>query len=192
MVVLIGCGERAYTPRDGDILFQKLNTDQALDFGRASRSTFNNMGIVFHQSGRPSVLEVGDSVRVISLEAWTFKGEQGKFVAKRLRTAESSLTKKVINRIFRGVKRRIGTPQDLSFGWSDDAFYCSELVWKVFAYGAGIKLSKLGKLRDFDLSDPRMEDSLRQRHGGRLPLDEPAISPDSIFSSPLLLSVYEE
>jgi hypothetical protein len=44
-------------------------------------------------------------------------------------------------------------------------------------------------LRDFDLSNPAVQAKLRERYGKELPLNEPVISPVSVFNSPELVTV---
>jgi hypothetical protein len=65
-----------------------------------------------------------------------------------------------------------GKPYDLTFEWSDDRIYCSELVWKIYERGLGIRIGRLQKLGDFDLSDPAVKAKIKERyrkscpHGG--------------------------
>lgn len=61
--------------------------------------------------------------------------------------------------------------------------YCSELVWKIYDRGLGVRLGRLQKLRDFDLSDPVVKSKMKERYGNRIPLDETVISPGEIFSA---------
>ncbi|RZK27360.1 MAG: hypothetical protein EOO63_13600, partial [Hymenobacter sp.] len=71
----------------------------------------------------------------------------------------------------------------------DKQIYCSELIWKVYDRGLHRQLGQLQHLRDFDLSHPAVRAKLRERYGNQLPLDEPVISPASIFASPELVTV---
>ena len=56
-----------------------------------------------------------------------------------------------------------GKPYDLSFEWSDDRIYCSELAWKIYDRGLGLRVGRLQKLRDFDLSDPAVRQKMKER-----------------------------
>jgi hypothetical protein len=49
--------------------------------------------------------------------------------------------------------RYLGQPYDLTFDWSDDRMYCSELVYKIYDRALGIKIGSLQRVRDFDLTD---------------------------------------
>jgi uncharacterized protein YycO len=85
-----------------------------------------------------------------------------------------------------------GKPYDLTFEWSDDRIYCSELVWKIYDRGIGIQVGKIKKLRDFDLSNDVVKNKMKERYGDQIPLDETVISPGDMFSSKLLKTVSEE
>ncbi len=67
--------------------------------------------------------------------------------------------------------------------------YCSELVGKIYDRAPKIDIGKLQKIRDFNLADPTVAKLMEQRYGTAVPLDEPVISPVSMFDSPLLEQV---
>jgi hypothetical protein len=69
--------------------------------------------------------------------------------------------------------------------------YCSELVWKIFDRGAGVRVGELATIANFDLSHPTIQAKLRERYGERVPLDEVVISPAAMFAAPRLVTVYE-
>jgi hypothetical protein len=77
----------------------------------------------------------------------------------------------------------------LTFEWSDDRIYCSELVWKIYQRGAGIEIGALQTMKDFDLTSPAVAAKLRERFGDTVPLNETVISPAAMFDSPLLTTV---
>ena len=82
-----------------------------------------------------------------------------------------------------------GKSYDLTFEWSDDKIYCSELIWKVYQRATGIEVGKLQKLRDFDLTNPAVKAKMRERYGDNIPINETVISPAAIFDSELLMTV---
>jgi len=59
----------------------------------------------------------------------------------------------------------------------------------VYDRGLHRQLGQLQQLRDFDLTNPAVQAKLRERYGDRLPLDEPVISPASVFASKELVTV---
>jgi hypothetical protein len=80
---------------------------------------------------------------------------------------------------------------DLYFEWSDDRIYCSELVWRVFERGAGIRLGEEQTIADFDLSHPAVQAKVKERYGDQIPLDEVVVSPIAIFNATHLVTAYE-
>ena len=46
-------------------------------------------------------------------------------------------------------------------------------------------------IADFDLSDPAVQQKLKERYGDRVPLDEIVISPAAIFAAADLATVYQ-
>jgi hypothetical protein len=84
-----------------------------------------------------------------------------------------------------------GRAYDLTFEWSDERIYCSELVWKVYQRALGIEIGALQSLVEFDLSDPAVKAKMRERWGGPPPASEKFISPAAMFASELLETVHE-
>lgn len=82
-----------------------------------------------------------------------------------------------------------GKNYDLTFEWSDDKIYCSELIWKVYQRATGIEIGKLEKLSSFDLSAEVVKKKMKERYGDRIPLNETVISPAAVFERELLLTV---
>jgi hypothetical protein len=88
--------------------------------------------------------------------------------------------------------RFLGRSYDLTFDWSDERIYCSELVYKVYDRALGIKIGELQRVRDFDLTDVAVQAKMQERYGSELPLDAPVISPVAMEQSPLLVTVVEQ
>ena len=175
--------------RDGDVIFQTSRSPQSLAVQRATGSKYSHMGLVVFRDGRPTVLEAAATVRYTPLAEWIARGVDGHYVVKRLRDADTRLTPDATRRLLRAGDRFVGRPYDLVFGWSDDRIYCSELVWKAFDRGMGLRVGRIQKIRDFNLSDPAVRAKLRERYGDHIPLDEPVISPVAMFESPILVTV---
>lgn len=73
---------------------------------------------------------------------------------------------------------------------NDNKIYCSELVWKIYKYGANIELVKPQQLKDFDLRNSVVQQKLKERYGKDIPYNEMAISPDAIYNSDKLKIIY--
>jgi hypothetical protein len=184
----LATGAWAYTPREGDILFQTSRSAQSVAIQKATHSRYSHVGIVLFRNGRPFVFEAVQPVKFTPLAAWISRGMGAHFVAKR---ARKPLPAGAVAAFHRLAARYADKAYDLTFEWSDRRMYCSELVWKLYQ-AAGIELSPLAKLGSFDLSDPEVRQILKQRYGDKVPLDEPVVAPSAIFDSPLLITVANE
>ncbi|MCU0241063.1 MAG: YiiX family permuted papain-like enzyme [Vicinamibacteria bacterium] len=177
--------------QDGDIIFQTSRSSQSLAIQQATRSPYSHMGIVFHQGGRAYVFEAVATVRFTPLAQWIARGQDGHYVIKRLKNAPSLLTPKALSELRKEARRMAGRAYDLTFEWSDDRLYCSELVWKLYERSLKIRIGELQKLQDFDLKAPAVRLKLRERYGERPPLDEPVIAPAAMYASPELETIAE-
>ncbi len=193
LLLFLDCSSRAkYEPRDGDIVFQTSRSAQSLAIQLATKSPYSHMGIVYVQNGHPFVFEAVQPVKSTPLQEWIARGKGGHFVVKRLRNAEFVLTAETVQKMQAIAEKFAGREEDVYFEWSDDRLYCSELVWKIFDRGAGIRIGNLAKLGDFDLSVPAVQAKVRERFGDNPPMQEIVISPAEMFASPELNTVYEK
>lgn len=181
----LATGAWAYTPQEGDILFQTSRSAQSVAIQKATHSPYSHVGIVLFRDGAPYVFEAVQPVKFTRLKAWIKRGKEGRFVAKRTR---KPLSPAAVASMHRLAARYAGRPYDLTFEWSNKRMYCSELVWKLYR-GAGITLTPLSRLGSFDLGDAVVKKIMKQRYGDRVPLDEPVIAPSALFDSPLLVTV---
>ena len=171
--------------RDGDIIFHTSRSAQSEAIQRATRSPYSHMGVIIFRDSKPFVLEAVATVTYTPLNRWIARGG-GKYVVRRL---EQELTASQAARLRAAAGKYVGRPYDLYFEWSDQRIYCSELVWKAYRDALGVEIGARQKLREFDLSDALVKGKMRERYGGRVPLDEPVISPAAMFDSPLLKTV---
>lgn len=176
--------------REGDILFQVSRSRQSEAVQLATHSKWSHMGMLVQDHGELKVLEAVRPVKLTPVAAWVARGKGGEAVVERLKDAESVLTPSALDRMRAVGRRFLGRDYDLAFDWDDRRLYCSELVWKVYDRGAGIPLSPLRRLGDFDLSAPAVRQVVKRRYGAHPPLREPAVSPQDIFESPRLVQVW--
>jgi hypothetical protein len=189
---LVGCTPGGdYEPRNGDIIFHTSRSAQSLAIQLATQSRYSHMGIVYVRDGGPFVLEAVQPVKLTPLENWIARGEDGHFVVKRLRDADTHLTAEGQQKMYAVGVQLIGKDYDPYFEWSDDRIYCSELVWKVFDQGAGIEVGARQTIADFDLSHPAVQAKVTERYGDKIPLDEVVVSPAAIFDAANLETAYE-
>lgn len=168
---------------DGDIIFQTSKSSQSLAVQSATRSRYSHMGIVFLKNSKPFVLEAISTVKFTPLDVWIARGVDKHFVVKRL---QAGLKQSDISELKKASLAFEGRPYDLTFEWSDDRIYCSELVWKLYKRALGIEVGEVARLKDFDLSAAEVKKKLRERFGNNVPLQEVVISPDAIYNSKLL------
>jgi hypothetical protein len=191
-LVLVGCTTGGdYDAHDGDIVFHTSRSAQSLAIQLATKSPYSHMGIVYLRDGKPFVFEAVQPVKLTPLDEWIERGEQQRFVAKRLRDADTRLTAQVLRNMRAAGEQLAGKDYDPYFEWSDDRIYCSELVWKIFERGAGIELGERQTIAAFDLSHPAVQEKLKERYGERVPFDEVVISPAAIFAAADLATVFQ-
>lgn len=184
--LFVASGVLAYTPAAGDIVFHTSTSAQSVAVQSATHSRYSHMGIVLIKEGRPVVLEAVQPVKYTDLKTWLNRGKDQQYVIKRL---TSPIKPAAVSKLDQEAKRYLGKPYDLTFEWSDDRIYCSELVWKLYKSALGIELAPLAKLGSFDLTAPAVKAKLKERYGNRIPLNEPVIAPSAIFESTLLTTV---
>lgn len=177
--------------QDGDIIFQISKSSQSDAIQKVTQSKYSHCGIIFKKDGKFFVYEAIQPVVYTQLNDWINRGEKSHYVVKRLKEADKKLTKEKKAKMKEEAKKHFGKDYDLSFEWSDDKMYCSELVWKIYERGAGLEIGRLEKLNDFDLSHPVVQKKIEERYGDNIPMEEIVISPANIFDSELLYTVTE-
>jgi len=188
-VFFCGAGHAAAALKDGDIVFHTSRSAQSVAVQRATGSRYSHMGIVLMRGGTPYVFEAVSTVRYTPLAQWAARGNGGHYVVKRLRDADRLLTPGGVATLRARTADFEGRPYDLTFEWSDQRIYCSELVWKLYQRALGVRIGELQKIREFNLTDPAVRAKMRERYGDKVPMDEPVISPVAMFESPLLRTV---
>lgn len=175
-----------YIPKEGDIVFHASTSAQSQAIQLATDSPYSHMGIILKNGKSFEVLEAVQPVKFTPISEWFARGKGGHYVVNRL---IYPLTAEQLQKIHKDLIRYIGKPYDKAFEWSDQRFYCSELVWKIFKNNAGIMFALLAKLGSFKLDSSIVRSKLKERYGEKIPLDEPVISPAVIFNSSLLETV---
>lgn len=175
--------------QNGDLIFQTSLSSQSKAIQLATHSTYSHCGIVFQENGKFYVFEAVHPVKRTPLNKWIARGEDGKYVVKRLKNADQVLTPTVLQNMKQIASQFAGKPYDLTFEWSDDRIYCSELIWKVYQRATGIELGQLAKLSSFDLTHKTVKKKMLERYGNQIPWNEPVISPAAIFDCNLLETI---
>ena len=178
--------------QDGDIVFHTSTSRQSELVALATGSQWTHMGIVVLQDGQPWVLEAVQPVKLTKLSSWIARGDAGRVVVKRLAKADAVLTAEAREKMRAQGKAWLGRDYDLRFQWSDDALYCSELVFKLYAEGAGVEIGKKQKAGEMRLADPKVQKELKRRFPREsFSPDEIVVTPQSMFEDEELVTVYE-
>jgi uncharacterized protein YycO len=175
--------------QNGDLIFQTSLSEQSKAIQLATKSEYSHCGIIFKEGNDYYVFEAIQPVKRTPLDKWIARGKGSEYVIKRLKNAEQVLTPTTISKMKQVGEEFRGKNYDLTFEWSDDKIYCSELIWKIYHRAAGIEIGKLEKLSDFDLTSDAVKKKMKERYGNKIPLNEIVISPASIFNSELLVTV---
>jgi len=174
--------------QEGDLIFQTSSSSQSQAIQIATKSKYSHCGILFMKAGKWFVYEAVQPVKETPLEVWISRGKKGKYVTKRLKNATAIMTPEIVEAMKKTYNGFAGRDYDLTFEWSDERIYCSELIWKIYQRTTGIEIGKLQKLGEFDLTNPLVKQKLKERYGDKIPLEETVISPGSVFDSELLIT----
>lgn len=177
--------------KNGDLIFQTSLSGQSKAIQLATGSKYSHCGIIYIENGQYFVFEAIQPVKTTPLDKWIARGENGHYVIKRLENADMVLTAETLEKMKLEGEKFIGKNYDLTFEWSDDKIYCSELIWKIYQRATGIEIGKLEKLSDFDLSNEIVKKKMIERYGDNIPMDEIVISPVAIYDSELLITIKE-
>jgi uncharacterized protein YycO len=175
--------------KNGDLIFQTSLSGQSRVIQLATKSKYSHCGLIYKDGNEFYVFEAVQPVKLTQLEKWIARGKNGKYVIKRLKNADQVLTPTTLTKMKQVGDQFNGKNYDLTFEWSDDKIYCSELIWKIYQRATGIEIGKIEKLSDFDLTNEAVKKKMKERYGDKIPTEEIVISPASIFDSKLLTTV---
>lgn len=165
----------AYSPRDGDLVFQSLPRNQLVDaIEGATQSPYSHCGIVVRTADGWVVLEALGKVRTTPLFKWVRRGRHSKFYVYRVEGLTSEETSAFIS----SAKSHMGKPYDAHYDMDDETIYCSELIWKAYRQAMGKELGQLVSLGDLNWEP--FESCIRRIEGDSPPLDRKMITPVAI------------
>lgn len=177
--------------QDGDIIFQTSQSPQCEAVRIATNSKFSHCGIIYDINGKWFVFEAVQPVKLTPFDEWIQHGKDSKYLVKRLKNSDKVLTPIVLQKMKAYSQQFDGKEYDAFFEWSDTRIYCSELIWKIYKNAANIELSKLKQLKDFNLTDQRIQKIINERYGNNIPLDEKVVAPADLANSDLLKTVID-
>ncbi|MDR1195575.1 MAG: hypothetical protein LBL00_03760 [Endomicrobium sp.] len=194
-ILIYGCGGRkqidANILKDGDIIFQNKKSKSSELLTALSVPEFNHTGILLSRNGKWYVLEASQPVELTPVSSWINSGDEDLYVIKRLKEADTLFNEENKERFNKACNSYLGKPYDSHFSWSDDAFYSSELVWKIFKAAFDIELCSLQILGDFDLTSSETREKVKEIYGNKVPLYEEVISAEALFNSSQLITIMD-
>lgn len=146
--------------RNGDVVFQESGSPQTKAVAFASHSLYTHTGLIeIDAQGHPFVLEAAAHVTSTPLEKWIERGTAGRITVKRVRGLSDEDARKAVA----AAHVYDGRPYDFFFHDDKETIYCSELVHRAFAEGAGIQVGAVQHARDLSLDNAAVRSLIEAR-----------------------------
>jgi hypothetical protein len=168
----------------GDVVLQASRSSRSALIRRASQSPYSHVGLVERARDGVFVLEAVQPVSRTPLAAWVKRGVGGAVTVLRPSSLDAAARAQVVAE----AKRHLGVRYDARYRWDDEALYCSELVVKAFARGAGVTVGKHEALRSLQLSEAEL--ALAPTWG--IDPEGTLVTPGSLVGDPRLEMVAEQ
>lgn len=172
--------------KSGDIVFQSSDNGQDEAIRIATGSRFSHCGVIEVTEKGVFVIEAVQPVKITEFNRWTKRNDSCYYEVKRLK---DTIPLEPLHETLKWAKKQVGKNYDSHFMWTDDRMYCSELVYKAYLHGANITLCKTNPLKSYSTNHPLVRTTMEQRYGKNIPWDEPMVSPQDLYESPLLYSL---
>jgi len=173
----------------GDIVFQSSHGVQSTAVALATHSNLTHCGLIIPTDTGIVVFEAVQPVKMTKWEDWKERGMNKAFSIYRLKQPFDVDEKDARRRLVDFSMNTLGKNYDLGFMWDDDAYYCSELVWKCYKICFEQTIGGLKVLGDYDLTNPLVKTIMEERYGADIPLDEPMIAPISLAQDKMLVKI---
>ena len=190
LALLLGCsasGSPRVLPdlRSGDVVLQTSTSPQSRAIQLATGSPYSHVGIVEVAPRGTYVIEAIGRVSRTPWMAWRARGDGGRVTILRPRGVDD----RQISRVLSQARAFLGRRYDARFGWSDERIYCSELVYKAYLRGAGLRAGRLQKVRELELG--AIQKQVMERYG-RIPWELELVTPASIAESSDFTEIYSD
>ncbi|MCP3059382.1 YiiX family permuted papain-like enzyme [Myxococcus sp. K38C18041901] len=170
----------------GDIVLHTSRSRQSQAIQAATHSPLSHVGLVEVTQKGTFVVEAVQPVQRVPFAKWKARGVKGHILVLRAEDVDAETKQRVLT----AAKTHLGKPYDWRFGWSDDAMYCSELVRKAYAQGAGVEYGEMQTLGSLDVAG--LEKQMRERYGDKVPLELTLITPASLARDTRLSVVHSD
>lgn len=174
-----------YDPQEGDIVFQSLPPNELVTaISGITNSPFSHCGLIQRVNGEWMVIESLGDVHCTNLNKWMRRGAgAGVVVYRYVLNSDETV------RVMKSASGMLGKKYDLRYDFDDEKIYCSELVYKAFDRGIGVRLGKTDKLGDLNWQ-PYEKTIVKFEHGP-VPLAREMITPVAISRDSRLLKVFD-
>jgi hypothetical protein len=172
--------------KTGDLVFHTSRSQQSAAIRAATNSPLSHVGLVEVTPKGVFVVEAVQPVQRVPFAKWKARGAGGRILVLR----PEQLPEAERMAALAEARRHLGKPYDWRFGWGDEALYCSELARKAYSAAAGVDYGKMERLGALDVK--KLGPALRQRYGGKVPLDLELITPASLAADERLSVVHSD
>ena len=172
--------------RTGDLVFHTSRSQQSAAIQSATDSPLSHVGLVEVTPAGVFVVEAVQPVKRVPFATWKARGVEGRILVLR----PEQLPEEQRAAAVKEAKRHLGKPYDWRFGWDDRAMYCSELARKAYTKAAGVDYGKMERLGSLNVK--KLGPLLRERYGGKVPLDLELITPASLAMDERLTVVHSD
>ncbi|MGA9520672.1 MAG: YiiX/YebB-like N1pC/P60 family cysteine hydrolase [Myxococcaceae bacterium] len=171
--------------RDGDVVLQTSRSGQSQAIQLATDSPWSHVGLIEVTPEGIFVIEAIGKVSRTPWATWKKRGVGEKVTILR----PKGLAPVQVAKVLAEARRFLGKPYDAKFGWSDARIYCSELVYKAYQRGAGVKAGAMQKVRELDLNG--IEQQVMERYG-QIPWDLELVTPASVAEAEIFEELYSD
>lgn len=161
----------ARTLKEGDVIFQTSQSEQAPYIAYATFSNKTHCGIIIEKNSKLYVLETLNVIKLTPLDVFIERGLFKSYWVKRY-------TDKAVKIKY---KQYLGIPYDLAFRFDNKKFYCSELVYEIYKTQLNVELCKPNKLSSYNLLG--IKDIAKRR---KMNLEQYVVAPSDLYDSKLL------
>jgi Permuted papain-like amidase enzyme, YaeF/YiiX, C92 family len=172
--------------KTGDLVFHTSRSRQSVAIRAATESPLSHVGLVEVTPRGVFVVEAVQPVQRVPFAKWKARGVGGRILVLRPEALPEAQREAAVTE----AKRHLGKPYDWRFGWDDATLYCSELARKAYTKAAGVDYGKMERLGTLDVK--KLGPALRQRYGGKVPLDLELITPASLAADERLTVVHTD
>jgi hypothetical protein len=172
--------------RTGDIVLHTSRSRQSQFIQAATESPLSHVGMVEVTPQGAWVVEAVQPVQRVPFAKWKARGVKGHILVLRPKALSDAQRQQAVD----AAKKYLGRPYDWRFEWGDEALYCSELVRKAYAQGAGVEYGKMERLGSLKVAG--LEKPMRERYGGKVPMELELVTPASLATDVQLEVVHSD